>query len=174
MAQKVLKNGAIYDTDKKRIVAVKPELAEKNTQITSENARALQARRQEIARERVIAGANAAVAAHPDFGAVFDGADLDFVEAGAQAVMSKALDRLDPKQVDAWRAVLQEAGISAKQPQTQTPGVTLHIGADALQALASWIGGDNSNYRKHEVIDAIPAEEADDDADAAPTTQEKR
>lgn len=50
---RVLSNGAIYDMDKKRIVALKPELASKNVQITSETASAMQARRYEVQRERI-------------------------------------------------------------------------------------------------------------------------
>lgn len=133
MATKVLRNGAIYDTEKGRIVAMRPELATESTQITKANASALQARRVEIARERVIAGANAAVAASPTFSDIFDGDDLDFVEAGAQAIMTKALNSDDPKQVDAWRAVMQEAGLSQKQ-QPATPAEQV---GDILRELAA-------------------------------------
>lgn len=49
---KVLTNGAIYDTDKKRIVGMKAELAERNTQITSANGAEMQAKA--VAKKRLV------------------------------------------------------------------------------------------------------------------------
>jgi hypothetical protein len=105
---KVLANGAVYDMGKKRIVAMKPELATKNTQITHANASAYQARIQANKRERIVAGANAAVAGKGSY----DGVGDDWIEAIAEQVTLKALDRLDPQQVNAARFVFNEAGIS--------------------------------------------------------------
>jgi len=154
---KVLSNGAIYDMQKKRIVTVKPELAAKSTQITPATASEYHAKRQERKRERIQAGALAAVRDKlPD---KFEGEGDDWVEAIAEAITYKALDRLDPKQVDAARFLLQETGLSeAKQAQQQGDAVTVTLSAQGLQALAAILAGDNNNYRKHDIIEGEAGE----------------
>jgi len=121
---RVLKNGAIYDLDKGRIVA-NPGGGSKA--ITKENSSEYHARRQALKRERVQAGANAVVAGMGSVrdGKVFKGEDLDFIEAISEQVTIKALDPTDPKQVDAFRALLQESGLSEKQvAEQQQPGIS--------------------------------------------------
>lgn len=157
---KVLKNGAIYDMDKGRIVAMKPEIAQVNTQITQANSGELQARRHELKRAAIARGANAVVAE----GGKFDGTDLDFVEAIAEAQAIKALNPDDPKSTDAARFLLQEAGLSDKQAQPTQEANT----ADIIAALAQFAGqimrengGDNNYYRKHDedIISVVPTEQ---------------
>lgn len=159
MATKVLSNGAIYDTDAKKIVAMRPDLATKNTQITSENAGAMQARLIELKREAVRRGANAVVSE----GGKYDGTDFDFVEAIAEVQTIKALNPDDAKSTDAARFVFQEAGIAeAKQAQQQGDAVTVTLSAQGLQALAAMLAGngnDNNNYRNHaDIVDAAGIE----------------
>ena len=161
MAEKILKNGAIYDTEKKRIVALKPELAEKSTQITRETASEFHAKRQEAKRAAIARGANAVVAE----GGKFDGTDLDFVEAIAEAQAIKALNPDDPKSTDAARFLLQEAGLSDKQQQEQRQddmmAVIMRLADLAGQALAF----DNSSYSNR--ADVIDGETVDSGAGAA-------
>lgn len=109
---RTLSNGAIYDMEVKRIVA---NPGGGTAAITSETASAMQARRLELKRERVAAGANAAV----QDGGRFDGRDLDFVEAIAEIQAVKALNPDDPKSTDAARFIFQEAGLSEKTAQAQ-------------------------------------------------------
>lgn len=158
---KVLRNGAIYDMDKKRIVAVKPELAETNTQITSDNAGAMQARRHEIKRQRLIDGANRIAAEGGDY----DGTDYDFIEAIGEAQMRIALNVDSVKSTDAARFLVTEAGLSDKQ-QAQTPAETA---SDILAAIARLAADvfDNYSYRNHEVLDAETSAETMDGNDSA-------
>ena len=107
---KTLANGAIYDNVTKRITS--------GAVMTSADAAQLASRKQELKRKRIEAGAAAAVEAQMP--GVFTGDDGDWIEAVAQQVAYKALDKLDPKQVDAARFLLTEAGLSeAKQQQVQ-------------------------------------------------------
>lgn len=150
---RVYKNGAIFDKDKGRIVALRQDLAEKNTQITVHNTSEMAARRLEKKRDAIIRGANAVVAE----GGKFDGSDMDFVEAVAEAQAIKALNPDDPKSTDAARFLLQEAGLADKQAQA-TPADAIGAAADLVRELAAFAaavhGFDNNNYSKHEVIDA--------------------
>lgn len=125
---KTLANGAIYDMQTKRIVSGKGI----TTKITPERAIEMQSARQEKKRRAIEAGAQAAVMDKmPD---AFTGDDGDWIEAVAQQVAYKALDKLDPKQVDAARFLLQESGLAeAKQVQaTAAEAVT-----DILREVAS-------------------------------------
>lgn len=145
---RTLANGAIYDMEKKRITA---NPGGGKYAITSENASEFHAKRQEKKRAAIEAGAAAAV--ETLMPGVFTGEDGDWIEAVAQQVAYKALDKLDPKQVDAARFLLTEAGLSeAKQAQTQAQDSA----ADVLRQVASIAASlayafDNSNYRKQAV-----------------------
>lgn len=152
---KTLANGAIYDMQTKRIVSGKGI----TTKITPERAIEMQSARQEKKRRAIEAGAQAAVMDKmPD---AFTGDDGDWIEAVAQQVAYKALDKLDPKQVDAARFLLQESGLAeAKQVQATPAASVTDILRDVASIAASLAHGfDNSNYRKHEegqVVDAAP------------------
>jgi len=113
---KTLKNGAVYDLDIGRIVSGKGI----TTKITKENSIAYHSRRLERKRERIEAGARAAVdAAMPD---AFTGEADDWIEAVAQAVTEKALDSDNPKQVDAARFLLTETGLAERTAEAQRGG----------------------------------------------------
>lgn len=167
MATKVLSNGAIYDTERKRIVALKPELATKSTQITPATASEYHAKRQERKRE-VIASAAAAAVERDDYRAKYG--DDAWIAAIAEAAYIKATTPDDPKAIDAARFLLQETGLSeAKQPQTQGDAVTVTLSAHGLQALAAILAGnasDNNNYRNHADIIEGKAGEADTEGEA--------
>lgn len=103
---KTLPNGAIYDMEKHRIVS---NPGGGRGAFTPETARQAQARRLELKRAAVVAGANAAVERgdyHEAFG------DLAFVSAIAEVQANKALTPDDPKSTDAARFVFQEAGVA--------------------------------------------------------------
>ena len=125
----------------------------------SERGLAMVNRKLERKRERIQAGALAAVRDKlPD---KFDGLGDDWVEAIAEAVTYKALDRLDPKQVDAARFLLQETGLSEPKQVQNMPHEAV---TDIIRELAAFAGAivaqngiDNSNYRKHDTPDTIDA-----------------
>lgn len=159
---RVYKNGALYDKDKGRIVGVRPELAEKNTQITKANSGDLLAKRLENKRARLMAGANAIVAKGGDY----DGTDLDFVEAIGEAVTLAALDPTSSQQVKAAEFLFREAGIGERQAVQDAAGGTIGALADVIGALSAFAGSiaalsadnafDNSNYQNQPggVVDA--------------------
>ena len=113
---KILKNGAIYDMTEKRIVGLKPELAEVNTQITQANASVMVKRRQELKQERIMAGAAKVLERTGEWETP---TDLDVVEAIAEAVMLNAVDPTSKKQIDAAKFILTEAGLSEQKSQRE-------------------------------------------------------
>jgi hypothetical protein len=174
---RVYKNGAVFDKDKGRIVALKPELATKNTQITKENTSDFLAKRLEKKRN-IISEAAAAAVERDDYRAKYG--DDAWIAAIAEAAYIKATTPDDPKAIDAARFLLQETGLSeAKQAQPQGDAVTVTLSAQGLQALAAMLagnGGDNSNYRKHgDVVDAAGIEsQAGIEGEAADSGGEKQ
>ena len=148
---KVLKNGAVYDLERKRIVS--------GAVLSSADAAQMASRKQERKREAIARGANAVVAE----GGKFDGTDLDFVEAIAEAQAIKALNPDDPKSTDAARFLLQEAGLAEKRDAGAQVADIMDANANVLRELSRLAaqiqpanGIDNSNYRKHDVIDVEP------------------
>lgn len=145
---KVLKNGAIYDLDKGRIVSSKAV----TTKITSENSAEYLSKRLEKKRDAIMRGANAVVAE----GGKFDGTDLDFVEAVAEAAAIKALNPDDPKQIDAARFLLTEAGLSEQQ-QKQQPDAGSTV-ADIMRQVAAVAG---ALARMAEAVDVVQGDVID-------------
>lgn len=128
---RTLKNGAIYDMDKKRIVA---NPGGGSHAITSERASEFHAIRQQQKRERIQAGANRVLAEkQPDKWETPN--DLDFVEAIAEAAMKKALDQGDIKQIEAAKFIMDHAGLA--EARAAQPG---QAGGD-MPALASELIG---------------------------------
>lgn len=103
---KTLKNGAVYDMEKHRITS---NPGGGLAAFTSESAKAAQARRQELKRAAVVAGANAAVERN-DYKEAYG--DLAYVAAIAEVQTNKALTADDPKSTDAARFVFQESGVA--------------------------------------------------------------
>ncbi len=155
---KVLKNGAVYDLDKKRIVSSK----EVTTKFTSARAVEVNLIKIDKKRERLMAGANAIVAKGGDY----DGTDLDFVEAIGEAVTLAALDPTSSQQVKAAEFLFREAGIGERQAVQDAAGGTIGALADVIGALSAFAGSiaalsadnafDNSNYQNQPggVVDA--------------------
>ncbi len=104
---KIYKNGAVFDMDKGRIVAMVPELAEKSTQITPESSGALLARK--VERKRAILAASALSAVERGDLRLAYGDDAWIAEIG-QAMQRKATNIDDPKMVDAARFLMKETG----------------------------------------------------------------
>jgi hypothetical protein len=128
---KILANGAVYDLDQKRIVA---NPGGGRSAITPETASAFHARRQELKRQRILAGAAKTL----ERGDWEQATDLDVVEAISEAVMMKALNPDNAKQVDAARFILTESGLAEAQQQAGTVNNTVNMIAlpdDILHAL---------------------------------------
>lgn len=98
----VYESGAEYNVTQKKLI--KPA---SNTLITAENATAYNRRRQELARQELIAGANEAVAElRPEIAAQAMQGNLAYVRAIGYATATKAMNPRDPKQTDAGRMLL--------------------------------------------------------------------
>lgn len=158
---KVLKNGAVYDLDKGRIVGVKPELAVKNTQITSENSSELRRKRQEKQQEALRARILDVTRKHSDL-PLADTAEA-VAEAGAflwdEIVLGEDIYPRD--RLEAWERLGRHAGILVDKADRDTAPAAEAV-TDILREVASIAaslahGFDNYNYRKHEegqVVDA--------------------
>lgn len=135
---RTLANGAIYDMRLKRIVAIKPELAVKNTQITSANASAMQARGVELKREAMKRAANRVA----EQGGSVNGSelvgDLAFVEAIGEAMTMKALSVNDAKAVEAAKFIFAETGYGERQ-QTSTDSPVNDDLAAALRGIVDFM-----------------------------------
>jgi hypothetical protein len=129
---KILANGAIYDTERKRIVSMRPDLAAKNTQITQVNAGEMQAQRMERKRAALAAGAQKALEAA---GRVPSG-DLDFVAAIGEALMISATDPSNRQQVRAADMLLRETGLGERQDAQ--PAVTGGQMSELVASLAQF------------------------------------
>ena len=156
---KVLSNGAIYDMDKGRIVAMRPELARESTQITQANSGEMAAMRMERKRA-VVAAAAAAAVERDDYRTKYG--DSAWIAAIAEAQYIKATTPDDPKSTDAARFLLTEAGLSERQAQA-SPAETASDILASIARLAS-IAFDNSNYRKHDIVD-VGSEPGEDDGE---------
>lgn len=157
---RILSNGALFDTEKKRIVGLKPELAKKNVQITSENAAEFVARRVERKREIIAQAANEAVE-RDDYRLKYGG-DA-WIAAITEAQYIKATTPDDPKATDAARFLLQEAGISERQaiPQADAPQLASILGSVAAAAVEAAIRAG----RMDNVIDVTPMRHDDEQGD---------
>jgi hypothetical protein len=161
---KVLQNGAVYDLERKRIVAMRPELAVRSTQITQANAGDLQARRVQSKRDALARGAQRVLEASGRIPA----SDLAFVEAIGEALMESAQDPSNRQQVRAAELLIRETGLSERTEQPAGGG--MGQAADLITALAQFaaaISGadvgsdavidadafDNYNYRNHSAED---------------------
>jgi len=154
---KLLKNGAVYDLVKKRIVGMKPELAEKNVQITSANAGEMQALAQSRRRELLKSAAAAAV--ENDEYRRIHGSDAWIVEIGA-AMQRKATNIEDPKMVDAARFLFQETEIGVRQAVPEAQTVThVHQMDDATRALLERIAKAQAGLPAGDVIDVETVED---------------
>jgi hypothetical protein len=101
---------------------------------TTEQANDYLRRRQELKRERILAGAARTL----ERGEWDKATDLDVAEAIGEAVMMKALNPDNAKQVDAARFILTESGLSEAQQQAGTVNNTVNMIAlpdDILHAL---------------------------------------
>lgn len=77
---------------------------------------------------------------------------VDVAEALAEAITLKALNPDNPKQVDAARFIMQEAGISESQTKPNTDAQQFAPVADALRQLADILGGALA-VRGREIVD---------------------
>ena len=94
--------------------------------------------RQERKREAVARGAIAAVT--DKFPERLGNTDLDYIEAIAQQVTYKALNKRDPKQVDAARFVFSETGnLEARQIELSQPQQTVNVAVVVASSVAEQV-----------------------------------
>lgn len=118
---RVLANGAIYDMTKKRIVA-NPG-GGTSAIASASQAQALVARKMQLKRERLAAGANRVVAE----GGQWDGTGQDYVEAIGEALMQTALNVDSSRQVHASELLLRETGIAEQRQSDQPANLQVNI-----------------------------------------------
>jgi hypothetical protein len=151
---KILKNGAVYDLDKGRIVA---NPGGGTAAIRSDNASEYHAKRQERKREVMIAAANEAVQ-RDDWRAH---GDLAYVAAIADTAMMIATTPDSPKAIEAGRFLLRETGL-AQEDTTQAPAAAFVAGAGAMADTILRVMRDVMTIQdkihetKSEVIDITP------------------
>lgn len=104
----VYESGAQYNVTKGRLVGAPPQ-----AQFTKETSLVAVERRLELKREAVARGAAKVLEGTGDWEEPIT--DMDVVEAVSEAVMLKALNPKDPKQVDAARYLENGMGLSENQ-----------------------------------------------------------
>jgi hypothetical protein len=118
----VYESGAQYDLTAGRLVGAPPR-----AQFTKETSALAVERRAELKREAVARGAAKVLERSGEWETP---TDLDVVEALSEAVMLKALNPDNPKQVDAARFIMQEAGMA--ENQTSSNGAPSNFAASAF------------------------------------------
>ena len=156
MTTKILRNGAVYDMEKKRIVA---NPGGGKYAITSENASEFHAKRQE--KKRAVIAAAAAEAVENDALRRAHG-DEAWIAAIAQAQFLKATTPDDPKSTDAARFLLQEAGLSDARQQPATPAEAVGDILRELAAVAREIA-DATRRDDADIVDGVTATTHSDD-----------
>ena len=156
MTTKILSNGAVYDMEKKRIVA---NPGGGKYAITSENASEFHAKRQE--KKRAVIAAAAAEAVENDTLRRTHG-DEAWIAAIAQAQYLKATTPDDPKSTDAARFLLQETGLSDARQQPATPAESVGDILRELAAVAREIA-DATRRDNADIVDGTATTHSDDD-----------
>ena len=135
---RILKNGAVYDMQKHRIVA---NPGGGTAAITQANASAYSERRRELKRKRLMDAANAVAEQTSSVRGAYFGGEAAFFDALGEAMAKRALNTEDVKGVDAARFVLQESGLAeSKQQEAQVVRHEYSIDAqtaEILQLIAS-------------------------------------
>lgn len=147
---RVYKNGALFDTDKGKIVGMRPELAIQPTLITKENTSEYLSKRVSRKREIIEQAANDAVESATL--RKIHGSDAWIAEIGG-AMQRKATNIDDPKMVDAARFLLTETGISDKQ-QVGAANQAADVVGQALLALLAHVTRNDRDIVNGEVKDA--------------------
>lgn len=146
---KVLKNGAVYDLDKGRIVANPGGGTGAFTPETSRKAKEILAEKK---REAIVRGASRVLVRSGEWETPNN---LDVAEAIAEAVMLKALNPENPKQVDAARFIMQESGIAESQTPTSEDAQQFAAIGDAVVQIVAFL------REIHEPRDVIDGEARD-------------
>jgi hypothetical protein len=167
----VYDNGMERDADTGHMV--RPPAAALIT--TTEKANELQRKRLELKRERLAAGAARTLERTGEWEMP---SDLDVVEAIGEAVMLKALDPKNAKQVDAARFILDEAGFSERQARNMDESPVNAV-RELLSGLAA-LAGSVSQLQGSQVTrtDILISNEdahsiADEGAGTSPTEQDQ-
>jgi hypothetical protein len=118
---------------------------------TQSHALELNARRMELKRERLAAGANRIAAE----GGQWDGTGQDYVEAIGEALMQTALNVDSSRQVAASETLLRETGLGERtQPDTQQARLEVGLDASTLAAVALLLDA-VAVAQAHDVVDAV-------------------
>jgi hypothetical protein len=157
---KVLANGAIYDMDAKRIVALKPELAVKNTQITASRASEMLANRIEAKRNTIARAAQDAVQSSRLVKAHGSAAWLAEIAQAQMSIATTPDAGVAATKAADW--LVNNAGLGERQAVEAGGTVSLGGVADLVAELAGFAssvaalvsgqnrdGFDNNNYPHH-------------------------
>jgi len=140
----IYESGAQYDLTAGRLVA-----APKHAQFTPETSMQAVERRLELKREAVARGAARVLEQTGDWEAPND---MDVIEAISEAVMLKALNPKDAKQVDAARYLENCMGLSESQTSSNVDASNNAPVAEALRQLAAIL--DRALSDRRETVDA--------------------
>ena len=139
----IYESGAQYDLTAGRLVG-----APKHAQFTPETGIAARDRQIELKRQAVMRGAAKVLENNPD---EWDKpTDIDVIEAISEAVMTKALNPKDAKQIDAARYITTEGGYA----ENQTPS-----NADPSNMAASAFGSELARQFAQIVADVLKAQQ---------------
>jgi phage FluMu protein gp41 len=139
---RVLRNGAIYDNEAKRIVK-----APENNTINQENAREMLALRWEKARQAVAAGMIEGAASIKDI-SPSNVTEYDAVSLMAANLTNIAATKQDRAAIEAFRAVSQAAGLvqeRGQQVSSDAPALQINVSGDALARLLQLMQGIDSD-----------------------------
>jgi hypothetical protein len=144
----VYESGAHYNVTRKHLVRA-PESA----MITKENVGRFKERLAEKKREAVARGAARVLERSGDWDKPNA---LDVADALAEAVMEKAMDPTNPKQVDAARYLMTEMGLAESQTKTSEDAQQFASLADAAGQLVAFLRQIHGETLNADVID-VPA-----------------
>jgi hypothetical protein len=150
----VYESGVHYNVSKGRLIKAAPD-----AKFTPETSRKAKERLAELKREALLRGAAEALEKTGEWNAPNN---LDVVEAIGEAVMRKALNSDNPKQVDAARFILQEAGMSETQTKSSEDGQQIGAVGDALSQILGFLrDAMATNDQQRDVIDGTASDVTD-------------
>ena len=160
---RIYANGAVFDKDKGRIVAMRPELAVKSTQITQKSSGELLAIRLANKRDTIAAAAQAAVQSSSLVKAHGSAAWIAEIAQAQMAIATTPDAGVASTKAADW--LVNNAGLGERQAVDASGSVSLGGVADLVAELAAFAssvaglvvasggnGFDNSNYQKHSPV----------------------
>jgi hypothetical protein len=174
---RLYKNGALFDKNKGRIVGIRPDLAEKNTQITPQNSGDLLAIRLDKKRNTIQKAAQAAVQSSAL--KLAHGSDAWIAEIAQAQMMVATTPDAGVASTKAAEWLINNAGLGERQAVAGDNSGTLGALSDVIGALSAFAGSiaglvadnafDNSNYHNQSSsvvdADAVPVDSGSVDGD---------